>query len=88
MWDIVFEVVLEIPEIGARSGDRIVLTRSGQQHTCCLVRDLGDGADRWVFGGACKLEFTRPHPLPRIASESSAHLDTAAVRLEAAEALR
>ena len=77
----------EIPEIGARPGDRIVLTPSSPQHTCYLVRDLGDAADRWAVGGACRLEFTRPPLPPRVASESGAHLDTAAVRLEAAEAL-
>ncbi len=88
MWDIVFEVVLEIPEIGARPGDRIVLTPSSPQHTCCLVRDLGDEAHGWAFGGACRLEFTSL-PLPRrVASESRSYQDTTAVRLEAAEALR
>ena len=57
----VFEVLREIPEIGGRPGDRIVLRPSEEEYTYSLVRDLGPiASDCWAFSDACELEVTRP----------------------------
>ena len=69
----VFEVVREIPEIGARAGDRIVLRPSEEEYTCSLVRDLGPIASRcWAFTDSCVLEITDP-PLPLSAALRALH---------------
>ena len=57
----VFNILREIPEIGGRAGDKIVLRPSVEGYTYALVRDLGPiASDCWAFTDACELEVTDP----------------------------
>ena len=56
----VFVVEREIPEIGARPGDRIVL-RPWAPRPALLQRALGVHETTWAFSDRSQLIFTRPH---------------------------
>ena len=58
----VFEVLEEIPEIGAMVGDRLVIGER-EPWPVCLVRNLGTADARWAFTTRCALLFTDPPSL-------------------------
>ena len=60
----VFVVEREIPEIGARPGDRLVIRPGRSAHPYCLIRPLSHAESRWAFrSDHCTFEFSKP-PLP------------------------
>ena len=73
----VFIVQREIPEIGARAGDRIVIGEA-EQWPVALARKLSREDARWAFdSSACVLEFSVPPMMPglalRLLKEATGH---------------